>query len=236
MELTGNTVLITGGATGIGRSMAEYLLQRGNTVLICGRRQEKLDEARAACPSLHTFRCDVSREQERQKLLAYAEEHFPAMNFLINNAGIQREADLTCGVQALEGSEAELATNLKAPIWLSVLFTPFLKGKRNAAILHVSSGLGFASDRFPEAPVYSAAKAGLHAFAKAQRAQLAPLGVRVLEIIPPMVDTQLNPAQAERLRKMDPARFANPDIVPPPDVYVRRTFERLEAGAVEVKY
>lgn len=236
MVFQNNTVLITGGGTGIGLAMAKALLEDGNTVIICGRRAEKLAEAKRALPALHTVVSDVSNEAERQKLAAYIKENFPAFNFLINNAGVQREIDLTKGVEEIHLGDAEIETNLKAPIYLSALLTPLLAHKENAAILNVSSGLGFASDRFPDLPVYSATKAGIHAFSKAQRAQLAPLGIRVMEIIPPMVDTELNPVHAAKLKAQDPERFSNPDIIPSADAYVRRTFAKLAAGENEVKY
>jgi len=185
---------------------------------------------------LHTVVCDVAKPEDREKLVNYVKENYSALNFLINNAGIQREIDLTKGMEEIEKGEAEIDINLKAPIYLSAMFTPLLAHKENAAILNVSSGLGFASDRFPDMPVYSAVKAGLHAFSKAQRVQLRPLGIRVMEIIPPMVDTELNPTHAAKLKAQDPERFCNPDIVPSPDVYVRRTFEKLAQGDDEVKF
>lgn len=236
MVFENGTVLITGGATGIGFAMAEYLAQRGNDVIICGRRADKLEQAKAKIPALHTVVCDVSSAADRERLADIVRKNYPALNFLINNAGVQRCIDLTKGEEELWKGEEEIETNLKAPIYLSALFLPLLAGKEGAAILNVSSGLGFASDRFPEMPVYSAVKAGLHAFTKAQRVQLKPLGIRVMEIIPPMVSTDLNPEHAAKLMAQDPARFGNPDIVPPPDVYVRRTFEKLIQGDDEVKY
>ena len=101
--------------------------------------------------------------------------------------------------------------------------------------MNVCSGLAFVGDKFPEMPVYSATKAGIHAYTRVARVQFAPLGIRVMEIIPPMVDTQLNPTHAAMLREKDP-KFSDPNVVPPPDVYVRRTFAKLEEGEDEVKY
>lgn len=236
MAFENGTVLITGGATGIGFAMAEYLTQRGNDVIVCGRRLDKLEQAKAKIPSLHTVVCDVASAIDREKLVGIVREEYPALNFLINNAGVQRCIDLTKGVDELWKGEDEIEINLRAPIYLSAMFLPLLAHKKDAAILNVSSGLGFVSDRYPEMPVYSAVKAGLHAFTKAQRVQLQPLGIRVMEIIPPMVSTDLNPEHAAKLMAQDPARFGNPDIVPPPDVYVRRTFEKLIQGDDEVKY
>lgn len=236
MPFINHTVLITGGATGIGFAMAEYLLEQGNQVIICGRREDKLAATKEKLPALHTVVCDVADETSREHLVRHLEELFPDFDFLINNAGIQRESCLTAGIEELKASEAEIDINLRAPMYLSVLLTPLLKKQAGAAILNVSSGLGFASDRFPDMPVYSATKAGLHAFTKAQRVQLAPLGIRVMEIIPPMVETELNAAHANKLKAADPERFNNPDVIPTAQVYVRRTFAKLEAGEDEVKY
>jgi len=116
---------------------------------------------------------------------------FSSFNILVNNAGIQRDIDFTKGVAALEAGEDEIAINLEAPILLSALAIPHLVGKANSAVINVSSGLGF----MPAArmPIYSATKAGMHAFSLALRRQLAPIGIKVFEVVPPALDTELNP-------------------------------------------
>lgn len=236
MNYRNNIVLITGGSTGIGYAMAEYLLEKENTVIICGRSMEKLEKAKAMHPELWIIPCDISVKGDRERLLETVEKEFPQMNFLINNAGIQRSIDLKKGVEELEKGIKEIDTNLYGTMYLSTMFLPFLAGKENACILNVCSGLAFASDRFPEVPVYAASKAGVHAFTRSLRKQVEVLGVEVLEIIPPMVDTDLNPEHAAYLRTIDPERFTDPDIIPSPEIYVKRTFAKLEEGAVEVKY
>lgn len=191
MDLSGNTVLITGGASGIGYALAEAFLAAGSTVAICGRRAERLAEAQARHPGLRTRICDVSNAAKRDALAAWAIAELPGLNVLVNNAGVQRDIDLTRGVEDFRAGENELRVNLEAMIELSALFAPLLAKARRPAIINVSSGLGFV----PAArmPVYCASKAGAHAFTLALRRQLAPLGVKVFEIVPPAVDTELNP-------------------------------------------
>ena len=192
MKMSENTILITGGATGIGYSMTRYFHERGNTIIICGRREDRLEQAAKELQGLHTIKCDVADSDDRKTLFQYISDNFPNINILINNAGIQRDIDLTKGIADLSGGEDEIRVNLEAPIYLSALFTPLLSGKDNAVIVNVSSGLAFMVERAIDMPVYCATKAGLHAFSIAQRKQLAPLGIRVVEIIPPMVESELN--------------------------------------------
>ena len=235
MKFTGNTILITGGSQGIGYAMAEYLLESGNTVIICGRNEAKLAAAKEAHPELITYVCDVSDRASREDFAAKLTEEHPEMNFLINNAGIQKCIDLTKGTEDLEKGDMEIETNLRGPIYMTALLLPLLEKNEDSKLLNVCSGLAFVGDRFPEMPVYSATKAGIHAYTRVARVQFKPLGIRVMEIIPPMVDTGLNPEHAAMLRAQDP-KYSDPEVVPPPDVYVRRTFAKLEEGEDEVKY
>ena len=235
MKFTGNTVLITGGSQGIGYAIAEYLGECGNRIIICARSAEKLEKAKEAHPEFTTYVCDVTDPDSRAELAETILKNDPDLNFLINNAGIQRNIDLTEGVRDLPLGDREIETNLRAPIYLTGLLLPLLKQNKDSKILNVCSGLAFAGDRFPEMPVYSATKAGLHAYTRVARVQFRPLGIRVMEIIPPMVDTELNPVHAAMLRAQD-AKYSDPEVVPPPDVYVRRTFARLEDGEDEVKH
>ena len=236
MRMTDNTVLITGGARGIGYAMAEYLLEKNNDVIICDVNEQNLKEAQAKHPELHILKCDISSKEDREKLVETVQRDFPKLNFLINNAGIQRSIDLTKGVEELEKGLPEININLIGTMYMSTMFIPVVAGKDNAAILNVASGLAFAADRFPQTPVYSATKAGVHSFTKSLREQVRDLGIQILETIPPMVATDLNPAETARLIAEDPDRFGNPDIVPTPEVYVKRTFDKFAEGAEEVKY
>lgn len=195
MNLSGNTVLITGGATGIGFHMAEAFVREGSRVLICGRREEKLGQARRALPDVEALRCDVADAGDRERLAVWAET--AGVNVLVNNAGMQRMVDLTRGLEALEAGDNEVRCNLEAPIYLTARLVPHLRSASGAAIVNVSSGLGFV----PVAvmPVYCATKAALHSFSVSLRQQLAAVGVKVFELIPPMVDTELDRgARSER--------------------------------------
>ena len=193
METGGNTILITGGSTGIGLAMAERFVGLGNRVVICGRTQEKLDEARRKVPGLNAIRGDISKEAGRRELVERMGSDFGEVNMLVNNAGIQKRVDLRKGMEDLLKGGDEIEINLRSQIYLSALFIPLLSGKRNAAIINVSSGLGFV----PLAifPVYSATKAAMHSFSMSMRHQLKGEGIRVFELIPPTVhDTRLKGA------------------------------------------
>ena len=226
MKLSGNTVLITGGATGIGLAMAQAFLQAGSQVVICGRREKKLAQAQAANPSLHVRACDVSQLPECQALAQWAGERFSNLNVLVNNAGVQRDVDFAHGLDAFLAGENEISVNLEAPIVLAGLFVPLLAGKREPAIVNVSSGLGFV----PAArmPVYSATKAGLHAFSMALRRQLTPIGIKVFEIVPPAVDTDLNPAGRAQRGNFKAGLSA--------EEFTSAAMKGLEADAFEIGY
>jgi uncharacterized oxidoreductase len=191
MDISGNTILITGGATGIGYAIAESFLEAGNEVIICGRREERLLEAQKNHPELHIKVCNVAEEADRGILVEWVSVHFSNLNILVNNAGVQRDIEFTKGISEFLSGENEIRINLESPIILSGLFIPHLTGKKEAAIINVSSGLGF----IPAArmPVYSASKAGMHAFSMALRQQLLKSGIKVFEVVPPAVETELNP-------------------------------------------
>jgi len=191
MKMTGNSILITGGASGLGLEMARAFLALGNEVLVCGRRESRLREALKDNPGLHTFVCDVATEAGRAALVKQVCASFKGINVLVNNAGLQRDIDFTKGAGGFLSGPSEIAVNLEAPIVLSGLFIPILTGMDNATIINVSSGLGFVPAA--KMPVYSATKAGLHAFSLALRQQLKAVGIRVVEVVPPAVDTELNP-------------------------------------------
>jgi len=229
MKMKENTVLITGGATGIGYSIAKYFYERANTVIICGRREDRLAQVAKELQGIHTFKCDVANPDDRMALFKYVGENFPKVNILVNNAGIQRDIDLTKGLDELGSGDSEIRINFEAPIYLSGLFTPVLAGKENATIVNVSSGLAFMVERASRCPVYCATKAGLHAFSIAQRLQLAPLGIRVVEIIPPMVESELN-MEGRKKRGMVKSPFMMTS-----DEYVEKTFAKMGQGADEIR-
>jgi uncharacterized oxidoreductase len=149
MNLTNNTILITGGATGIGLELAKQFLQRGNTVIVCGRRADKLDEARQLLPQLITQQCDLSDAEQRRSLFRFCISEYPTLNVLINNAGIQREIDFRQGEQHYLDGASETAINIEAVFHLAALFTPHLMQQTSAAIINVSSGAaGYCSGLF----------------------------------------------------------------------------------------
>ena len=188
MEFKANTVLITGGASVIGFALAERFIQAGSSVIICGRREDKLKEAQSKYPQLHIRVCDVADSAERTMLFAWATESFPALNMLVNNAGIQQRIELQQR-PSWETLGEEVAINLEAPIHLSTLFIPHLLKQERPAIINITSGLSFV----PKAnvPVYCATKSALHSFTLSLRHQLSGTPIDVIEIIPPAVDTDL---------------------------------------------
>lgn len=190
MITSGNTVLITGGSTGIGFSLAQTLLDKGNEVIICGRREHRLQEAKTKLPAVHIRVCDVARASDRIALFDWVRRAFPQVNVLINNAGIQRDVDFLADPLDWEATAEEIAINLEAPIHLSSLFLPHLSTMAGAAIVNVSSGLAFTP--MSRVPVYCATKAAIHSFSLTLRHQLQPTGVEVFEVIPPAVDSELN--------------------------------------------
>jgi uncharacterized oxidoreductase len=195
VKTKGNTILITGGATGIGFSLAEALVNAGNKVIICGRRESKLKEAKDKLPQIQTRVCDVSKNKDREFLYNWVKDNYKDLNILINNAGIQRMINLKRGTQDLFGSENEIETNFTAPIHLSAYFIPLLLKQNEAAIINVSSGLGFVP--IAAMPVYCATKAGIHLFTVSLRHQLRDTPVKVFEIVPPAVDTELGKGTTE---------------------------------------
>ena len=188
MHESGNTILITGGATGIGKALAMRFLAAGNTVIVCGRDREKLDEAKKGTPGLHVLYADVSNEAERVQLYEAVTSEFPKTNVLINNAAVQRQARIDANEPWSETSR-ELETNLGAPLHLTQLFVKHLAKQLGPAVVLTTSGLAHVPRS--AAPIYCATKAALHSYALSLRHQLATLGVEVIEICPPHVNTDL---------------------------------------------
>ena len=188
MDLSGNTVLVTGGASGIGLAIAERFLNAGSHVIVCGRRADKLQAATLAHPGLHAHVADVGSPPGREALVAWAASEFPRTNVLVNNAGIQRRLCLADN-EPWDQTREEIATNLEAPIHLARLFIPHLLKQERAAVINVTSGLSFSP--MAAVPVYCATKAALHSFTLSLRQQLKDTPIQVIEIIPPAVDTDL---------------------------------------------
>ncbi len=188
MNLTANTILITGGASGIGFALAQQLSNRGNSVIICGRSEAALLKAQAEVPALITRVCDIADTTSRLSMVSWLDTAYPELNIVINNAGVQVRRDLRdCG--SLENLEQEVAINFTAPVRLIGELLPQLKRQSQAMIINVSSALAFA----PRAgvPVYCATKAAMHSYTLSLRHQLKAIGIRVVEMAPPIVDTGL---------------------------------------------
>ena len=188
MELSGNTILITGGGSGIGFALASRLAKAGSKVIIVGRSVSKLEAAREKCPELIVKGCDISDPEERKALFAWATAEYPEINMVINNAGIQRKINLSLEDNDFSKVQEEINTNLEAPIHLSMLFAPYFV-KHGGTIVNVSSRLGIMPAVW--VPIYTTTKTGIHFFTRSLRMQLRKTGVKVVEILPPMVDTDL---------------------------------------------
>jgi uncharacterized oxidoreductase len=189
MKLRSNTILITGGTGGIGYELAKQLAALGNTILVTGRDQAKMDRVKAAFPNIHTFQSDVSDPEAIAALYAKVTRQFPELNILINNAGIMRKISVYDKAGSLEDITREIGINLSGPIRMVKQFLPHLTTKSEAAIMNVSSSLAFVP--LPISPVYCATKAGLHSFTESLRVQLKNTRVKVFELAPPMVQTEL---------------------------------------------
>lgn len=200
MNLTGNTILITGGATGIGRALAEAFYARGNTVIIAGRKQSKLDEVTAAHPGIQARTLDITDADTLPEVVATLLQDFPALNVVIHSAGIMRAEDLRSG--DLTDAEETIATNLLGVLRLNAALLAHLINQPQAAVLTISSGLAF----MPMAmtPSYNASKAAIHSYTQSLRYQLRATPVQVIELVPPAVQTEL----------MGPDQATNPNYLP----------------------
>jgi uncharacterized oxidoreductase len=190
MQITGNSVVITGGTSGIGFELAKAFVSYGNEVLVCGRNADRLVAAKARLPQLRTVVCDVATEAGRAALLAAAGECQREVNILVNNAGIMLALNFTQPTpQTASQIRDEVEIDLVAPILLSLDFVPLLERQSEAAIVNIGSILAYVP--YAASPVYSAAKAGIHSFSASLRHQLRGTSVRVFEISPQAVDTPL---------------------------------------------
>jgi len=193
MKTSNNTILITGGTSGIGFELATQFVQLGNTVIITGRDAARLAVAQKKLPEVHTVQSDVSDPKAIPLLFDKVTKDFPGLNMLINNAGIMRTINLhNTGGDAggdLSDITREIETNLSGLVRMVKQFLPHLKSQENAAIVNVSSGLAFIP--FPISPVYCATKAGVHSFTQSLRVQLKNTRIKVLELAPPATETPL---------------------------------------------
>jgi uncharacterized oxidoreductase len=189
MQTTGNTILITGGASGIGRGLAEAFLKLGNTVIIAGRRKALLEEVTDANPGMKSLVLDV---EDRTAIRAFSKRlasEFPALNVLINNAGIMRMEKLLEQQDDLSDAEATITTNLLGPIRLTAALLPLLQKHPHSAVMNVTSGLAYVP--LALTPTYCATKAAMRSYTLSLRYQLKDTTTEVIEIAPPYVQTEL---------------------------------------------
>ncbi len=224
MKLEKKTVLITGGTSGIGLELAKQLLQRGNTVIVTGRDEEKLGAAERALAGVYTFKSDVSDPKEIAVLHDSLVSKFPTLDTLINNAGIMRNLNLNQD-RDLTDVTREIEINLSGPVRMIQQFLPHLRTRKEALIINVSSGLAFIP--FPASPVYSATKAALHSFTQSLRVQLDGTGVTVIELAPPGVETPL--FRGEFAEEMKGQKGMDVKIL------ARHAIAGIEAGKMEIR-
>ncbi len=220
MEHTGNTIFITGGGSGIGRGIAEASQKAGNTVIISGRRKEKLDEVTAANPGMHSVVLDIENPDSIAAVAKELVAKFPKLNVVINNAGIMSIDNVSNPVDDAK-AVSTITTNLLGPMRVTSAFIEHLKAQPAAAIAYTTSGLAFTP--LAASAVYCATKAAIHSYVLSQRYLLKDTKVKVIEIVPPYVQTELG---GER-QKSDPRAM-------PLDEYIAETMKLLNTGADEI--
>jgi len=212
MQISGNTILITGGNSGLGRRFAEEFAKRGNTVIITGRKQATIDEMVAANPGITGYVLDVQDAQAIREFAARVTAEHPDLNVAIHNAGIMAAEDLKAPDVRL--AEDIVTTNLLGPLRLIAALMPHMLGQDRATIMTVSSGLAFVP--LVKTPTYNATKAAIHSYTLSLREQLKETNVEVIEIVPPGVQTDLMPGQAD-----------DPQMMPLED-YIAETMTNFE--------
>jgi uncharacterized oxidoreductase len=188
MKLSGNTILITGGTSGIGLGLAKRFVELDNEVIITGRNQSKLDAAKAAHPTLHILRSDCSDLAAVSELARTMKQTYPKLDVLVNNAGVMVYRNIAASTPDLAALTSEVDTNIAGPVRLVSALVDQLKANKGT-IINVSSGLAFVP--LTAAPIYSGTKAFMHAYTITLRQQLAAHGVEVIELMPPAVRTEL---------------------------------------------
>ena len=224
MKMHSNTIFITGGTSGIGKGLAEALHHSGNQVIISGRREDRLRSICAANPGMRYFVLDVTDLSSVRNAARKIIEEFPGLNCVFNNAGMQRRYDFAVGKPLYDPALlAEIQTNLLGLIRVSAEFLPHLKKQQSATLLNVSSGLAFVP--LAVFPVYCATKAAVHSFTLSLRHQLSDSKVKVIELIPPYVATELGgnlQAPTGALRQM------------PLDTFIAETMKELAGDVDEI--
>lgn len=210
MKYNNQKVLITGGSSGIGLALAKKFIENDNTVIITGRNLSKLETVQKEFPNIHIFQSDVTDDAEVRMLVDDIEEKFDGIDILINNAGIMNLVDAGNEENDLQKQMQEVEINYNSPIRLLHYFLPQLKKSKSAVLVNISSGLAYVS--FAQAPVYSGTKSALHFWSQAIRPQLKPHNIKVVELLPPVVDTPLahgaDIAEDDNLKPMPPTKLA----------------------------
>jgi uncharacterized oxidoreductase len=219
MRMSGNAVLITGGATGIGFALAHSLAARGNQVVICGRRRDRVEAALAAVPSLRGLACDITRDEDIRKLLDFALSSCGRLDVVVNNAGVQLQTDPKTHSWAFAQIDEEVQVNLLAPMKLSMVALPLLSARPIACIINICSLLAIMPKA--NAPGYCASKAGLFGFSQALRMGLQGTSVRVVVVFPPLVATPMTEGRGHN--KM------------PADEFATEALRQIAAGRTEVR-
>jgi uncharacterized oxidoreductase len=222
MKLTGRTILITGGSAGIGLAFALKFAELGNEVIVTGRRQKVLDEVKAKHPNLQAIRSDVADPAQIAALARNIKDNYPKLDVLMNNAGIMLHKNLKVPAPDLDGLIAEVNINVAGVMRMSSAFIDILTANKGT-IINVSSGLAFVP--LPSAPIYSATKAAVHAYTQSLRFQLEETGVEVIELMPPVVKTDLSAEMSE----------GDGVTVITTDELVKQSFASLKAGALEIR-
>lgn len=211
MKQSKQIVLITGGSSGIGLAIAKKFLANDNTVIITGRNFAKLEKVKQENPQIHIYQSDVTVDAEVRMLADDIQQKFGGIDVLVNNAGIMNLIDAGNESNDLQKQMQEIEINYNSPIRLLHYFLPKLKNSKNAVLVNVSSGLAYVT--FSQAPVYSGTKSALHFWSQAIRPQLQPHNIKVIELLPPVVDTPLahgaDIAEDDNLKPMPPEKLAD---------------------------
>lgn len=211
MKQSQQIVLITGGSSGIGLALAKKFMENNNTVIITGRNLSKLEAVQKDIPNIQLFQSDVTDDAEVRMLADDIQDKFGGIDILINNAGIMNLVDAGNESNDLQKQMQEIEINYNSPIRLLHYFLPQLKKSKSAVLVNVSSGLAYVP--FAQAPTYSGTKSAIHFWTKGIRPQLKPHNIKVVELLPPVVDTPLahgaDIAEDDNLKPMPPEKLAN---------------------------
>ena len=220
MKLTQNTILITGGSSGIGLELSKELLKRNNTVIICGRSSERLKGAKKKYPKLEIVQCDIAKENDCKRLVDWINENHPEINILINNAAIVHKANFFNTTDAINKANQEIEVNFIGPLRLIHMLSCQLISNNSPVIINITTGLIYA----PRAdyPFYNSTKSALHSFTQVIRKQLIKSRVKVVEVMFPVVDTPWHKGNA-------------PKIAITPQKAVAEMLKELQKGKLEVR-